>query len=204
MVTKSRIVGRGNVEITPQFIVKIAMAYGSLFEKGESILIGSQENIETTSYKNLFLHAIHGIGIHTMECKEMNESLFQYSVHHLQCAGGVFIQVENENEIVIKLYGQAGMPLTYKQQKEIEQIYMSELFYYVQEKEMGRNKLVHVSMNEYIEVILEHIDIEKIQMQKFHLLINKRNDTLQHLLMLFLQRLGCTVTWIYASEQKIM
>ena len=120
-----------------------------------------------------------------MECKEMNESLFQYSVHHLQCAGGVFIQVENENEIVIKLYSQAGMPLTYKQQKEIEQVYMSELFYYVHEKEMGRNELVHVSMNEYIEVILEHIDIEKIQMQKFHLLINKRNDTLQHLLMLF-------------------
>lgn len=25
---------------------------------------------------------------------------------------------------------------------------------------------------------------------------------LQHLLMIFLQRLGCTVTWIYASEQK--
>ena len=25
---------------------------------------------------------------------------------------------------------------------------------------------------------------------------------LQHLLMLFLQRLGCTVTWIYAGEQK--
>ena len=119
----------------------------------------------------------------------------------MQCAGGVFIQVENENEIVIKLYGQAGMPLTYSE-KEIEQVYMSELFYYVMEKEMGRNKLVHVSMNEYIEVILEHIDIEKIQMQKFHLLINKRNDTLQHLLMLFLQRLGCTVTWIYASEQK--
>ncbi|MGE7885865.1 sugar phosphate nucleotidyltransferase [Bacillus cereus] len=199
---KSRIVGRGNVEITPQFIVKIAMAYGSLFTKGESILIGSQDNIETTSYKNLFLHAIHGIGIHTMECKEMNESLFQYSVHYLRCAGGVFIQVENEKEIVIKLYGQAGMPLTYKQQKEIEQVYMSESFYYVHEKEMGRNKLVHVSMNEYIEVILEHIDIEKIQMQKFHLLINKRNDTLQHLLMLFLQRLGCTVTWIYAGEQK--
>ena len=50
---------------------------------------------------------------------------------------------------------------------------MSELFYYVHEKEMGRNKLVHVSMNEYIEVILGHIDIEKIQMQKFHLLINR-------------------------------
>ena len=71
-----------------------------------------------------------------MECKEMNESLFQYSVHQLKCAGGVFIQVENENEIVIKLYGQAGMPLTYKH-KEIEQVYMSELFYYVHGERNG-------------------------------------------------------------------
>ncbi|MDG2739210.1 hypothetical protein P7M79_29015, partial [Vibrio parahaemolyticus] len=180
---KSRIVGRGNVEITPQFIVKVAMAYGSLFTKGESILIGSQEHIETTSYKNLFLHAIHGIGIHTMECKEMNESLFQYSIQDLQCAGGVFIQVENEKEVIIKLYGQDGAQLTYKQQKAIEQVYMSESFYYVCEKEMGRNKLVHVSLHDYIEAVLERIDIEKIQKQKFHLLINKRNDMLQHLLM---------------------
>ncbi|TCJ85776.1 UNVERIFIED_ORG: mannose-1-phosphate guanylyltransferase/phosphomannomutase [Bacillus cereus] len=199
---KSRIVGRGNVEITPQFIVKVAMAYGSLFAKGESILIGSQEHIETTSYKNLFLHAIHGIGVHTMECKEMNESLFQYSIQDLQCAGGVFIQVENEKEVVIKLYGKDGVQLTYKQQKAIEQVYMSESFYYVCEKEMGRNKLVHVSLHDYIEAVLERIDIEKIQKQKFHLLINKRNDMLQHLIMLFLQRLGCTVTWIYAGEQK--
>lgn len=178
------------------------MAYGSLFGKGESILIGSQEHIETTSYKNLFLHAIHGIGIHTMECKEMNESLFQYSIHNLQCAGGVFVQVENEKEVVIKLYGKDGMLLTYKQQKAIEQVYMSESFYYVCEKEMGQNTPVHVSLNDYIEAVLECIDIEQIQKQKFHLLINKRNDMLQHLLMLFLQRLGCTVTWIYAGEQK--
>ncbi|WP_264448232.1 sugar phosphate nucleotidyltransferase [Bacillus cereus] len=198
---KSRIVGRGNVEITPQFIVKAAMAYGSLFVKGESILIGSQENIETTSYKNLFLHAIHGIGIHTMECKEMNESLFQYAIHNLNCAGGVFIQVESDRGIVIKMYGRDGM-LSYKQQKMIEQLYMSESFRYVCEKEMGRSKQVHVSLNNYIEAVLEHIDIEKIQKQKFHLLINKRNDMLQQLLMLFLQRLGCTVTWIYAGEQK--
>ena len=61
---------------------------------------------------------------------------------------------------------------------------MSESFYYVCEKEMGRNKLVHVSLHNYIEAVLERIDIEKIK-QKFHLLINKRNDMLQHLLMLF-------------------
>ncbi|MCV5433579.1 hypothetical protein OFN37_31155, partial [Escherichia coli] len=92
-------------------------------------------------------------------------------------------------EVIIKLYGQDGAQLTYKQQKAIEQVYMSESFYYVCEKEMGRNKLVHVSLHDYIEAVLERIDIEKIQKQKFHLLINKRNDMLQHLLMLFLQRL---------------
>ncbi|MGQ0517959.1 sugar phosphate nucleotidyltransferase, partial [Bacillus sp. D-CC] len=86
---------------------------------------------EKDFYKKSFLYAIHGIGIHTMECKEMNESLFQYSIQDLQCAGGVFIQLENEKEVVIKLYGKDGVQLTYKQQKVIEQVYMSESFYYV-------------------------------------------------------------------------
>ena len=162
MVAKSRIVGRGNVEITPQFIVKVAMAYGSLFTKGESILIGSQEHIETTSYKNLFLHAIHGIGIHTMECKEMNESLFSTAFKICNVRAG-FSFKRKEKEIVIKLYGKDGAQLTYKQQKAIEQVYMSESFYYVCEKEMGRNKLVHVSLHNYIEAVLERIDIEKIK-----------------------------------------
>ena len=66
-------------------------------------------------------------------------------------------------EIVIKLYGKDGAQLTYKQQKAIEQVYMSESFYYVCEKEMGRNKLVHVSLHNYIEAVLERIDIEKIK-----------------------------------------
>lgn len=134
----------------------------------------------------------------------MNESLFQYSIQDLQCAGGVFIQVENEKEVIIKLYAQDGAQLTYKQQKAIEQVYMSESFYYVCEKEMGRNKLVHVSLHDYIEAVLERIDIEKIQKQKFHLLINKRNDMLQHLLMLFCKGLDAQLRGFMQVNRRIM
>ena len=48
---------------------------------------------------------------------QRNERIaFQYSIQDLQCAGGVFIQVENE-KVIIKLYAQDGAQLTYKQQK---------------------------------------------------------------------------------------
>ncbi|KFN03858.1 nucleotidyltransferase [Bacillus clarus] len=199
---KSQIMGRGNIEITPQFIVKVAMAFGSLFKKGENVLIGSQGDLEATSFKDLFLHAIHGVGINTMECEEMNGSPFQYAIHDLACAGGAFVRLESGKGIVIQLYGEEGIRLTYKQQKELEQLYMSELFPYASNKEIGRNKRVHVSLEQYVESVLKQIDVENIKKQAFHLLINKRNDMLQSLLMSFLQKLGCTITWIYASEQK--
>ena len=48
---------------------------------------------------------------------------------------------------------------------------MSESFYYVCEKEMGRNKLVHVSLHNYIEAVLERIDIEKIKNRSFIFLL---------------------------------
>ena len=86
----------------------------------------------------------------------------------------------------------------------IEQVYMSESFYYVCEKEMGRNKLVHVSLHDYIEAVLERIDIEKIQKQKFHLLINKRNDMLQHLLMLFCKGSDAQLHGFMQVNKRIM
>ena len=78
---------------------------------------------------------------------------------------------------------------------------MSESFYYVCEKEMGRNKLVHVSLHDYIEAVLERIDIEKIQNRSSTFLLI-REMICYNIYLCFLQRLGCTVTWIYAGEQK--
>ena len=199
---KSQIVGRGNIEITPQVIVKIAMAFGSLFSKGDRILIGSNENAEATAFKKLFLHAIHGVGINTMECQEMDESPFQYAIHELECTGGVLVRLEKGKVIVIQLYGKEGLRLTYKQQKEIESLYMSEAFHYAYDKEIGRNKPVQVSLENYVESVLEHVDVAEIQKQQFHLLINKRDDMSQPLLISFLQKLGCSITWVYAREQK--
>ncbi|WP_459499428.1 sugar phosphate nucleotidyltransferase [Bacillus sp. C1] len=199
---KSRVVGRANIEMTPQFVVKVAMAYGSLFSKGERILFGGYEGIEVNIFKKLFLHAIHGVGLYTMECQEMNDSAFRYAMNELGCAGGVFIHFEPKEGIVMRLYGKEGIQLSYKQQKELEHLYTSEAFHYVYDKEIGRNEIVHVCLEKYVESILAFLDIEAIQKQTFHLLINKRDEMFQSLLIPFLQKLGCTITWIYAGEQK--
>ena len=66
---------------------------------------------------------------------------------------------------------------------------------------MGRNKLVHVSLHDYIEAVLERIDIEKIQNRSSTFLLI-REMICYNIYLCFLQRLGCTVTWIYAGEQK--
>lgn len=199
---KSRVVGRGNIEMTPQVAVKVAMAYGSLFQKGERILVGGYENVEVDIFKKLFLHAIHSVGLYTMECQEMNDSAFQYAIHELGCAGGVFIRFEQGEGIVMQLYGKGGIQLSYKQQKELEHLYTSETFRYVYDKNLGRNETVHVCLEKYVESVLEHLDIETICKQSFHLLINKRDEMIQPLLISFFKKLGCTITWIYANEQK--
>lgn len=199
---KSRVVGRSNIEMTPQVVVKIAMAYGSLFSKGERILIGGYDDVKVDIFKKLFLHAIHSVGLYTMECQEMNDSAFRYAINELECAGGIFIRFEQEEGIVIQLYGKEGIRLSYKQQKEMEHLYMSEAFHYVYDKDMGRNETVHVCLEKYVESVLVYLDIETIQKQTFHLLINKRDEMFQSLLISFLRKLGCTITWVYASEQK--
>lgn len=199
---RSQIVGRGNIEITPQIIVKIAMAYGSLFRKGETILIGSYKNAEVQVFKKLFLHALHSVGMNTVECQEMNESPFQYTIRKLECIGGAFICFTKDQDMRIRFYGKEGRQLTYKQQKEIENLYMAENFRYVSEKEIGENQIIQICLEDYVTAVLEYIDVENIQAQQFHLLINKMDCLLQPLLLSFFQSLGCSITWVYAQERK--
>ena len=199
---KSRVVGRCNIELPPHVVVKVAMAYGSLFSKGGCMLIGSSDDVKVDAVKQLFLHAMHSVGLHTIECQEMNDSAFQYTIHEKACTGGVFVRLEQEERLVIQLYGAGGMKLSYKEQKEIESLYMSESFRYVYDTEIGKNETIHVCLEKYVDAALEHLDVLTIQKQQLHLLINKSDNMFQALLQLFLQKLGCTVTWVYASEKK--
>lgn len=199
---KSRICGRSNLDITPQVVVKLAMAYGSLLAEGESLLIGSSTHAEAQMFKHIFLHAVHTVGVHTMECQEMNESCFRYATEQTNVVGGVFFYKGQDEKLVIQFYNGEGMGLTYKKQKEIENLYMAESFRYVDCKKIGNDEVIHVCSEMYIESALELIDVPAIKKQQFHLLINKWDEMFQPLLFSFLQKIGCTVTWIYATEQK--
>ncbi len=199
---KSRICGRSNLDITPQVVVKLAMAYGSLLAEGESLLIGSSTHAEVQMFKHIFLHAVHTVGVHTMECQEMNESCFRYATEQTNVVGGVFFYKGQDEKLVIQFYNEEGMGLTYKKQKEIESLYIAESFRYVDCKKIGNNEVIHVSSEMYIESALKLIDVPAIKKQQFHLLINQWDKMFQPLLFSFLQKIGCTVTWIYAEEQK--
>ncbi|PGZ98811.1 nucleotidyltransferase [Bacillus pseudomycoides] len=199
---KSRMCGRSNLDITPQVVVKLAMAYGSLLAEGGSLLIGSSTHTEVQMFKHIFLHAVHTVGLHTMECQEINESCFRYAVGQTNVVGGVFFYKGQDEKLVIQFYNEEGMGLTYKKQKEIENLYMAESFRYVDCKKIGNNEVIHICSEMYIESALQLIDVPAIKKQTFHLLINKWDELLQSLLLSFLQKIGCTVTWIYAVEKK--
>lgn len=199
---KSRMCGRSNLDITPQVVVKLAMAYGSLLEEGGNLLIGSSKHAEVEMFKHIFLHAVHTVGLHTMECQEINESCFRYAVGQTNVVGGVYFYKGQDEKLVIQFYNEEGMGLTYKKQKEIENLYMAESFRYVDCKKIGNNEAIHVCSEMYIESALQLIDVSAIKKQTFHLLVNKCDEMFQSLLLSFLQKIGCTITWIYAAEKK--
>ncbi|CAM4130926.1 nucleotidyltransferase [Bacillus manliponensis] len=199
---KSRMLGRSNFDITPQVVVKLAMAYGSLFGECEKLLIGSSSHADAQMFKHIFLHAIHTVGLNTIECQEAHEACFRYAVEKMNVAGGVFIYRGNDEKIVIELCDENGMGLTHKKQKEIENLYTAESFRYVESKKLGSNEIAYISAQSYVNEALDCVDVEAIRKSRFHLLINKWDETLQPLLLEFLQKLGCTVTWVYATDQK--
>lgn len=68
---------------------------------------------------------------------------------------------------------------------------------------MGRNKLVHVSLHDYIEAVLERIDIEKIQNRSSTFLLI-REMICYNIYLCFLQRLDAQLRGFMQVNRRIM
>ncbi len=197
--------GRANLDITPEFIVKLAAAYGSIFPLHSSILIGGDWNPYSQLMKQAFMSGLHAAGIHTMECQPMSESCFRYAALMEDVAGGVFLSVlqhEDEEKMIVRFYDQDGYPISVRMEKEIESIYMSELYRHVSVTSIGINAEANINEEQYVYSLLRSLNRSLIRNEKFHLLVNKTENPFHNIVLSFLQLLGCSLTWVYSQANE--
>ncbi|WP_416827233.1 sugar phosphate nucleotidyltransferase [Ectobacillus polymachus] len=205
LFNRGSIIGKANIDITPEKIVKIAAAYGGTLGFHSTIYIGSDQHPYSQLIKQLFMSSIQVYGIHTFMCQETNESCFRYGISCEKVSGGVFIYMQESTDgpsLILSFYDQHGALLTTRMEKEIETAYITEATRLPNVKQIGSSRKVEVKELQYVRSILQIINTSLIRKERFHLLVNKLNSSFHEAIFTFFQELNCNITWIYSTGNE--
>jgi len=189
--------GIGNVEITPEFVTRLAASYAYLLQAGSRIALSACAHPFAQLLKHSIMTSLCSSGIDTVDFGVGNSPLLRYGVRGLQCVGGIHIfmaEPAEDKEIVIQFVDQDGLPVSRDMERKIENAYWQETYVRTLHH-LGELHVEHQVQEAYLRALTERVDVASIRRQRFQLLVECEPRFMPTFLAPLFHSLGVTVQY---------
>ncbi|MFW6022236.1 MAG: sugar phosphate nucleotidyltransferase [Halanaerobiaceae bacterium] len=187
------IIGDSNIDITPEFISKLAVAYGSTLKKGDDIIVSCDSYNISNALKKAMISGLQAAGINVVDIGENTTSITRYSVAALHAEGAVHIRISAKNPIktVVEFLDDNGVNISVNNQKGIEKKFFTRDYNRVFIDEIGDFAYAPEMSSKYLEDLMETVNKEEIKRNYFSVVVDYEHNNLGSILPLFLRKLNC-------------
>ncbi|MFW5982111.1 MAG: sugar phosphate nucleotidyltransferase, partial [Halanaerobiaceae bacterium] len=187
------VVGDSNIDITPEFVSNLAVAYGSTLAKDNDIIISSDAYNISNALKRAMVSGLQAAGINVVDIGETISSIARYSVLAMRAQGGVHISVSSQdpNRTVIEFFNKQGVNISVNEQKGIEKKFFTRDYNRVFINEIGDFAYAPEMNKKYMDQLLDSIKSEEIKRNYFSVVVDYEHDSLGDVLPFLLRRLNC-------------
>ena len=201
------VTGITNMDLTPEFVAKLGVAYGSTLPKNASIMTGRDSLRASRMLKRAFIGGVLSAGIHVKDLRLVPEPVLRYKLQSFGEVGGVVFRQSRETPSVTEIcfYDTEGLSISTSQEKGIERIFAREDFRRVHPSEPGRISEIPKVVDFYREGFLKSLDRGAIKEARFRIVVDFAHGPASTLLPEMLGELGCDVVGInaYLEERAI-
>ncbi|HZK49456.1 MAG TPA: sugar phosphate nucleotidyltransferase [Thermoleophilia bacterium] len=162
---KEGVRGLINIDITPELVMRLGMAYGTSLSAG-SIVTTSRDQHPAARVLNRALTAgLNASGVTVRDLQIAPGSLTRFDLKVGNSAGGVHLRVcaDNPEEAEIVLSERPGVPMSPQRERGMENIFYREDYRRVAPSEMGSIVFPARLIETYIGALLTACDIDRIR-----------------------------------------
>ena len=189
-----------NETLTPQFTLKVAEAVGTFFDGGE-ILLGYDGRISSPALASAAASGLASTGCTVYLAEMAPTPTIQYAVKKHGFDGGIIITASHNPPEYngIKVLGNDGVEISREQEIEIEEIFFEERQKRAEWSRIGEIRKLSGIIEEYIEAIKMHVNVEEIRKKHFRVVVDPGNGVGSLAAPRLLRELGCKVFTINAN-----
>jgi len=193
--------GLANVDITPEFAVRLGTAYGSTLRAGTYVTVSrDQRNVSRMVSRALIAGLMSvGVNIHNLEATAI--PVARAAVPTLGVAGGIHVRLhpDRPDHILIEFFDQDGINITKSAEKKIEGAFFKEDFRRAQISEIGDVDRTSQVVGLYSSTFARYLNLDAVQRSNAKVVIDYVYAVSGAVLPQLLGRFGCDAVVLNAS-----
>jgi mannose-1-phosphate guanylyltransferase/phosphomannomutase len=168
------VAGLANVDITPEFAVRVAMAYGGMIKKGSTVITSRDSSRSARMLKRAMMAGLNGVGVNVEDLEVASVPVTRFVMRRPATRGGLTIRLANDDpqSVVIRFFDQDGLDITEETQRKIERLYARQDFRRVFPGEIGDIGFAPRALEHYATALETTVDVVAIRAASFKIVID--------------------------------
>jgi mannose-1-phosphate guanylyltransferase/phosphomannomutase len=195
------VAGLANIDITPEFAVKLGAAYGSTLKPGSQVTVSrDQRSISRMATRSL-IAGLMSVGVNVQNLEATAIPATRTVVANLDVVGGVHVRIhpDRADQILIEFLDEKGINISKAKEKKIEGAYFKEDLRRSQIHEIGNVVYPGQTVNTYRTAFEKHLHIEAIRHSRSKVVLDYAYSVAGAILPQLLAKFGCDAVVLNAS-----
>jgi mannose-1-phosphate guanylyltransferase/phosphomannomutase len=207
LFTDSKVMGVGNVELTPEFAVKLGAAYGAMLGKNSTVVTSRDAGSASRMINRALICGLLSAGVNVHDLRTLPIPVVRYELKFGREQGGIHTRrsPQDQKQIDIVFFDNGGQDLPTSKTKSVERLFFREDFMRAGAEEIGNLDFPQRVIESYREDFLKVIDLAKIRKAHFKVVVDYSNGGACEIFPSIIGSLGCEVISLnaYLDTKKL-
>jgi mannose-1-phosphate guanylyltransferase/phosphomannomutase len=193
--------GLANIDITPEFAVKLGAAYGSTLKPGAHVSVSRDQRSISRMVSRSLISGLMSVGINIQNLEATAIPVARAVLPTLGVAGGIHVRLhpERPDHILIEFFDEKGIDIPKGKEKKIEGAYFKEDLRRSQIHEIGQVTYPSRVIDSYSATFEQHLNVEAVRNSNSKVVIDYAYAVSGAVLPRLLGKFGCDAVVLNAS-----
>jgi len=198
------VTGLANIDITPEFAVKLGAAYGSTLKPGSQVIVSRDQRSISRMVTRSLIAGLMSVGVNIQNLDATAIPMARTVVSTLSVVGGIHVRVhpDRPDYILIEFIDQMGINISKAKEKKIEGAYFKEDLRRVQIHEIGNVVYPSQIVDTYCTAFEKYLNVEALHHSNSKVVIDYNYAVSGAVLPQMLAKFGCDAVVLNASLKQ--
>src|SRR3989339_793077 len=200
------VTGTVNVDLTPEFVTNLGVAYGNFLGKGTHITASRDAHKASRMIYRALISGILSAGVNIFNLENVPIPVTRYDLKSSKSFGGLHVRKSpfDQEVIDIKFFDEDGMNLSSTKREENRALVFGEEFKKISTSDVGELSFpFHRVAEQYHEGVLSKLELGSLKKKKCRVVIDYAHGAASEIFPHILGELGCEVITLNAHVDEI-